>query len=374
MEKNVEIKICRRCVMDTTDTNIKFDDQGYCNHCTEALKNKVKIWFPNQQGEEKLTSLVKKIKNSNKNNKYDCIIGISGGIDSSYLAYTMKDKGLKMLGVHIDAGFNTDISIRNIEKLCKIFNIELYVHKIDLDEMMDLQRAYFRAEVKNQDVPQDHAFFCALYKLAYKEKIEYFLSGGNFTSESILPLSWGYNATDNVNLKDIHAKYGTAPLKTYPTMSFYDYYVKYPNLGNLKKIRPLNYIDYDKEKSINILHEKIGFEYYGAKHCESSFTRLYQNYILPRKFNVDKRKAHLSSLIVAEQLTRNEALEILAEPFYTNIELMEEDINNFINKIKITRKEFDDNINRFGGRSHYDFKNNAKLFKLKDKVKNLIGL
>lgn len=345
----MEKKVCKRCVMDTTAKEIVFDENGYCNYCSIALEDMPKKWTVDEQ---KLDTLIQKIKDSGKGKRYDCIIGISGGIDSSYLAYIAAKKGLRMLGVHVDAGFNTEVSTRNIKNLCEKLNIDLKIINIDLKEMMDLQRAYFFSGVINQDVPQDHAFFSALYKYAHENKIKYFLTGSNFATESILPISWRYNAYDGKNLKDIHKKFGRVALKTYPVMSFYDAYIKY---AKLKKVAPLDLIDYNKEKAIQILSDEIGFEYYGAKHCESSFTRLFQGYILPKKFGIDKRKCHLSSLIIAGQMTREEAMRELASPLCSD-EQIEKDIKDFISKIGITREEFDSVIADFGGKSHYDYK------------------
>lgn len=365
----MEYQICNRCVMDTSDKNIQFDSEGNCNHCNEAIANKSKYWNINN---EELLKLFTKIKKEGEGKSYDCLIGISGGIDSSYLAYLCSQHGIRMLGVHIDAGWNTPVSERNIKLLSEKLNMKLETVKINEAEMMDLQRAYFRAEVINQDVPQDHAFFCALYEYAVNKKIKYFLSGGNYASESILPQSWVFNSNDSKNIISIHKKYGKVKLKEYPLMSFRDVYYKYPIKYGLKKLRPLNYIDYDKEKAIEILNKEIGFEYYGAKHCESVFTRLYQGYILPKKFGIDKRRCHLSSLIVAGQLTREEAIKILETPLCSE-EQIESDIAFFIQKIGITREEFDANIARKGGRSHYDFKNQKRALQFKNFVKKVIG-
>lgn len=369
-----EYRICNRCVIDTTDINIKFDEWGNCNHCNKALEQKDKVWRNTVEGKRELDIIISTIKKRGKGKKYDCIIGISGGIDSSYVAYLCHLYGLRMLGVHIDAGWNTEISEKNIKNLCEKLDIDLIIRTINKKEMMDIQRAYFRAEVINQDVPQDHAFFSELYKCSLENGQKYFISGGNFSSECILPKSWGYNSMDSDNLKDIHKQYGNIEMKEYPTLSFYDNYIKLPFLHGLKKIRPLNYINYDKEKALDELHDKIDFEYYGGKHCESVFTRLYQGYILPEKFGVDKRRAHLSSLIVSEQLTREEALEILKENPYIGTSQQEEDINIFINNIGIDRQEFDSIIYNKTKRNHSEFKNNINKVNLIQNVKKVIGI
>lgn len=367
--------ICKRCVMDDINTDITFDEKGYCNYCTEALKEKEKTWHNDEKGKKELEEFISEMKEKNKDKKYDCVLGLSGGIDSCYTAYLLSQYHVRMLAVHIDGGWNTEVSVKNVEKLCEKLGIELHIIKINEQEMYDVQRAYFLSEVINQDIPQDHFFFANLYRFALKNKIKYFISGGNFSSESILPKSWGYNAMDGKNLKDIHKKNGLLKLKELKPLSFFEIYVKIPYIDRLKKIRPLNDIDYNKEEAIKELHDKIGFEYYGGKHCESTFTRLYQNYILPVKFGVNKSKAHYSSLIVAGQLTREEALEKLKENEYTNNqELLEQDINEFITKINITRREFDRIINDGKIRKHLEFKNSNKMMKVCYKLKKIFKI
>lgn len=365
-------KVCKRCVMDNINTNITFDNKGICNFCTTALEQKKKVWKNNFEGEKELDVIINNIKIKNKNKKYDCVLGISGGIDSSYVAYYLQKYNLRILGVHIDGGWNTEISEKNIKLLCNKLNIDLVTIKIDEKEMYDLQKAYFLSEVINQDIPQDQVFFAVLYRYALKNKIKYFLSGGNFSSESILPTDWGFNAMDGKNMKDIHKKYGKVKLKEVKPLSFFEIYISIPYIHKLRKIRPLNYINYDKEKAIKEIHEKIGFEYYGGKHCESVFTRLYQGYILPKKFGVNKSKAHLSSLIVAEQLSRKEALKMLDNNNYIGSIQNEKDIEDFISKIDITREKFDEIIDNNFIRNHREFKNYEAIFNFFDKLKEKV--
>ncbi|MGI5912561.1 MAG: N-acetyl sugar amidotransferase [Syntrophomonadaceae bacterium] len=346
-------QMCNRCVMDTTDPLIKFDDKGYCNNCSTAINNIEKYWFRGEEGKVRLSQLFNRLKSENLNNKYDCIIGLSGGIDSSYLAYLASQYELRMLAVHVDAGFNSTIAENNVKNLCKNLNIDLVIEKVDLDEMMDLQRAYFLAGVPNEDIPQDHAFFTTLYSYAEKNRIKYVINGSNLATESILPTAWVYDAYD------IHKKFGSKPLKNYKLMSFYNWYIKYRFFKKLVILKPLNYIDYNKEKAIKILEKEVGWQYYGGKHYESRFTKLFQAHILPVKFGYDKRKAHLSSLIVAGQMTREEAIKELDKPLYDPQEL-EEDIKYFINKIGITRDKFD-KVMSLPPRSHEDFKTNTAI-------------
>ena len=365
----MEYKICKRCVMDTSDSSIKFDENGYCNHCRDALKNKPKTL--EERDNHSFKEIITMIKEQGKNKKYDCVLGISGGIDSSYLAYLLSKEGLKILGVHIDAGWDTKVSSNNLKLLCKKCNIDLKNIKINEAEMMDLQRAYFLSEVINQDVPQDHAFFAELYKYMIKEKQKYFISGHNWATESITPLAWGYDAYDSTNIKAIHKKYGRIKLKEYPLLSFYENYIKIPYVYKIKKLRPLNCIDYNPEEALNILEKEVGFQYYGSKHNESVFTRLLQTYIQPKKFGFEKRRAHLSSMIVSGLITRDEALKILAEPSSTN-EQIEEDINVVIEKIGMTREKFDEIINSKKIVNHIAFKNNRKEVERFNKLKEML--
>lgn len=365
----MEYKICKRCVMDTTDPTISFDKNGYCNHCNDALKNKpITLEETDNHSFNEMISL---LKQQGKNKKYDCVLGISGGIDSSYLAYLLSKENLRILGVHIDAGWDTDISSTNLKLLCKNCKIELKNIKINEEEMMDLQRSYFFAEVINQDVPQDHAFFAELYHYMIKEKQKYFISGHNWATESITPTAWGFDAYDSANIKAIHKKYGKIKLKEYPFLSFYENRIKIPYIYKMKKLRPLNCIQYNPDEALKILEKEVGFKYYGSKHNESVFTRLLQTYIQPKKYGFEKRRAHLSSMIVSGLITRDEALKILEQPAESK-EQIEKDIKEVTEKMKITREEFDRVINSKHIESHLNFKNNIKKEETLKKIKNLL--
>lgn len=363
----MEYQICKRCVMDTSDPTIEFDENGHCNHCRNALKSR-----PNTLDEKDnntFKEIVNLLKEQGKGKKYDCILGISGGIDSSYLAYLLSKEGLRILGVHIDAGWDTEISCDNLKKLCDTCKIDMKTIKINEAEMMDLQRAYFLAEVVNQDVPQDHAFFAELYHYMIKEKQKYFVSGHNWATESITPIAWGFDAYDSTNIKSIHKKYGKTKLTKYPFVSFYENRIKIPYICKIKKLRPLNCINYNPEKALEILKKEVGFEYYGSKHNESVFTRLLQTYIQPQKYGFEKRRAHLSSMIVSGIITREEALKILEKPATTK-EQIQEDIKTVIQKTGITREEFDRIIQSKKVRPHLEFRNNVKKEQIFNKIKN----
>ena len=363
----MKYKICKRCVMDTSDPTIKFDQKGYCNYCTTALKEK-----PNyENGQREFDKMVEMLKKEGKGKKYDCVLGISGGVDSSYLAYILSKAGLRILGVHIDGGWNTDISNENIQLLSEKCGFDLEIIKINEEEMMDLQRAYFISGVTNQDVPQDHAFFAKLYKYLEKHKIRYFISGHNWVSESITPIGWGYDAYDADNIKSIHKKHGRIKLRTYPFLSFFEYKIMIPYFYKIKKLRPLNYVDYDPDKALEILQKEVGFKYYGSKHCESSLTRLLQCYIQPKKYGFEKRRAHLSSLIVSGSISREEALKELSKKPCSDKQI-KEDIKTFIEKLDLSQEEFDA-IMQKRNLSHHDFKTNTKKLKVFNFIRKCIG-
>lgn len=338
---NRSYQICTRCVMDTSDPEISFDSNGVCNHCDTFDNVTRKRWHPDEEGERRLAIIIEQIRNAGKGRDYDCIIGLSGGIDSSYLALKVKEMGLRPLVVHVDAGWNSELAVANIEKIVKYCDYDLHTHVINWEEMRDLQLAYLKSGVANQDVPQDHALFASLYHFATQNSIRYVLSGGNIATEGIFPGSWQGPAMDAINLKAIHSKYGQQPLKTYSIIGFFKYFIWYPFVKKMTVVRPLNYMPYDKKMAIETLQQTIGFRAYGRKHGESLFTKLYQNYYLPERFGYDKRRPHLSSLIVSGQLTREDALRELDEPLYDEKEL-ENDIVFFCKKLRISRAQFDD--------------------------------
>jgi len=345
-------QVCCRCVMDTSDPAITFDAGGICNHCHNFDEVTRKNWFPNEEGARRLAAIVEGIKRDGAGHEYDCIIGLSGGVDSSYLALKVAAWGLRPLVVHVDAGWNSELAVANIEKIVKHCKFDLHTHVVDWEEMRDLHLAYLRSGLSNQDVPQDHVFFASLYHFATKNGIRYILSGGNIATESIFPLSWhGGSAMDSINLKAVHRRFGERPLRTYNTISFFEYYVWYPFVKKMRTVRPLNYMPYDKQAAIQELESAIGWRSYGRKHGESLFTKVFQNDFLPRKFGYDKRRPHLSSLIVSGQMTRDEALAKLEEPLYDKDEL-EVDLNYFCKKLRITRAQYEEFIN--GPKRDYD--------------------
>jgi len=365
-----EYQVCTRCVMDTTDPEIVFDEQGVCNHCHEFDEVTSKHWFPNDEGKQKLEAMFTKIKKEGKDQEYDCIIGLSGGVDSSYLALVMKDYGLRPLVVHVDAGWNSELAVHNIEQIVKYCDYALHTHVMDWQEIRDLQLAYLKAGVANQDVVQDHAFFSSLYHFAVQNNIKYVISGGNIATESVFPKSWHHAAMDAVNLKAIHKRFGKIKLTQYKTISFFKYYFYYPFIKGMTVIRPLNFMPYQKERALEVLKEKVGYKEYGRKHGESRFTKFFQNYYLPTKFNMDKRRPHLSSQVLSAELTRDQALEELQKPLYEEVELRE-DKAYVAKKLGISVEELDKLIHEKGHDST-EYPNWNARYKIMLKVKNFV--
>jgi len=310
--------------MDTTDHEIEFDENGVCNHCQYFDNQLSHYWHPNEQGKKLLLDMIAEVQAYGRGKKYDSIIGLSGGVDSSYLACKVREWGLRPLAVHVDGGWNSELAVKNIEQIVTRVGLDLVTHVVDWDEMRDLQLAFLKSHVANQDSPQDHAFFAALYHFAVKNDIKYVISGSNYATESILPVSWGYDPMDTQHVKAIHKQYGKRSLKTFPFVSFFDFHVFYPMVKGMTVLRPLNLIPYSKEDAITDLEKNYGWRYYGGKHYESRWTRFFQAHYLPTKFGYDKRKAHLASLVVAGLMTRNEALKELEKPLYTDNELSED--------------------------------------------------
>lgn len=326
--------------MDTTDPEITFDEQGVCNHCTEFETNAKRNWFPNEEGRSRWRGVVEQMKVEGRGREYDCILGLSGGVDSSFLALRVREWGLRPLVIHVDAGWNSELAVANIEAIVKHCNYDLHTHVVDWEDMRDLHLAYLRAGIANQDVPQDHIFFASLYHFATSNNIRYILSGGNLATEGIFPSAWHGSAMDAINLKAIHRRFGERRLRSYKTISFFQYYVWYPFVKKMRTVRPLNYMAYDKTTAIEELERTIGWRSYGRKHGESQFTKLFQNFYLPTKFGYDKRRPHLSSLIASGQMTRAQALAELDKPLY-DLKELEHGIDYFCKKLRITRLEFD---------------------------------
>lgn len=358
---------CTRCVMDNkSDKSIRFDSNGYCNYCTDALKRINEVYFPNREGERKLKRLIERLKEENKNKKYDCIMGISGGLDSSYLAYLGAVKwGLRILAIHVDDGYDTEISKKNIKKLCDAANIELVNIVPDSKQFNELTRAFILAKVPNLAIPQDNVLFANIYKFIKEQGIRTFLSGGNFALESILQQGNTHNNLDVRNIKDINRVFGRDKTDKLDFLTLLKRDVESIIL-KVESPRPLNYIDYNRERALKELYDFCGFEYYGSKHLENILTKFTQVYWLYHKFNVDKRTSHLSSMIVSNQMSREEALNLLKIPIYDE-EDMQKEIDLILSKIDISRNEFE-KIMKEPVNQHIDFKT-SNYIKLRSKIR-----
>lgn len=361
-------QICTRCVMDTSDPDITFNNAGLCSHCQKFDRVALPVLQKSQSGARlpALHALIEKIKGKAENNDYDCVLGLSGGVDSSYLALVAKDAGLRVLAVHCDSGWNSELAVANIENIVKILGFDLYTYVIDWDEMRDLQLAFFKASLANCDIPQDHAFAAALYAVASKHGIKTIISGSNYATEAILPASWGYDASDLRHIRAVHKKFGTRKLDNYPVMPFWKRYLYYPFIRGIENHHILNYVPYEKAGAKALLKEKLGWRDYGGKHYESVFTKFFQSYYLPVKFGFDKRRAHLSSLIAAEQIMREDALLEMQQPSYDEATIGHD--REFVaKKLGISLAEMD-RIFALPPRSFRDYPSNEALFAFKDRI------
>lgn len=310
-------RICTRTIMDTSDPTIRFDERGESDYCANFDTQIKPNWHTDARGEAELMRMAEKIKAQGKGKDFDCIIGLSGGLDSSYTAYIAKEKmGLRPLLFHVDAGWNTDQAVGNVEKLVDGLGLELYTEVINWEEMKDLQVAFLKSQISDQDLPQDIAFFSGLYKFANKHKIKYVVTGGNYSTECCRePEEWGgYPGIDKRLILDIHKKFGKRPLKTFPIVDILTYKLYYRYVLGMQVFKPLNLVPFIKEDAERELEARFGWKKFQHKHHESRFTRFYEDYWMPRKFGYEKRRAHFSSLILTGQMTREAALDRISRP------------------------------------------------------------
>ena len=366
--------VCISCVMDTTDSKIVFDDKGVCDHCNTFYKDILPNWHTDERGNKELTNIINKIIKEGRGKDFDCIMGMSGGIDSSYLLYVMKEKyGLRPLVFHVDAGWNSQIAVNNIERLIDGLGLDLYTEVINWEEIKDLQLAFFKSGVPHIDVPQDHAFFATMYKFASKHKIKYILTGGNYSTECVRnPLEWMYYQSDSIQLKDIHKKFGTGKLKDYPVTNILWHKVYLPYFKGIKLIRPLDYVPYNKDEAMQLLVDEFGYQKYPQKHFESRFTRFYESYWLPMKFGYDTRKVQYSSLILTGQMTRDEALEKLKKPAF-DPETINQDFEYVATKLGITKEELQSYFDA-PNKTYKDYKSQENIYNFGAKIMRMLGL
>jgi N-acetyl sugar amidotransferase len=359
--------------MDTTDARIAFDAQGVCDHC-RTFDSKVRPnWHTGERGARELRALVEKIKAEGQGKDFDCIIGMSGGIDSSYLTYIATEFGLRPLVFHVDAGWNSQEAVNNIEKLVDQLNLDLYTEVIDWQEMRDLQLAFFKSGVPHIDTPQDHAFFATMYKFAEQHSIKYILTGANYSTECIRnPIEWMYYQSDSIQLKDIHQRFGKRPLVNFPTTSILRHKIWLPYVKGIQVVRPLNSVPYDKAAAMKLLIERFGWQPYPQKHFESRFTRFYEGYWLLKKFGFDTRKVQYSSLIVTGQMTREEALERLRTPPLDDATVRRE-FEYVADKLGISTDELQGYLDG-PNRTYRDYRSQEAFYAIGGRIMKLLGL
>jgi N-acetyl sugar amidotransferase len=351
---------CSRCILDTKDDPaITFNQEGVCNHCLNYDKMEKELVYKGEAGEKKLAETVEIIKKAGKGKAYDCILGVSGGVDSTYLAYKAKELGLRTLCVHFDNGWNSELAVKNIENIISKLGFDLETYVVNWPEFKDIQLAYFKANVVDIEAITDHAITGTIYRLATKYGIKYILTGNNVATEVVLPKYWIFHKADAANIKDIHDKFGTIKLKNYPFFGSKEKHL-YQTVKGIKSVDLLNYMPYIKDQVKKEISEKLEWRDYGGKHYESVFTRFYQGYILPQKFGIDKRKAHYSNLICSGQMTKTEVISKMEEDIYP-AELIETDKEFVLKKLGMSEEFFNDYLKQ-PRREHTEYKTEQSVY------------
>lgn len=335
---SLRYQVCTVTVMDTSDPDITFDENGVCNYVAD-FRAFLETLPDAATRDRRLAATLQEIKRRGQSKPYDCVLGLSGGVDSSYMARLAKDWGLRPLVVHFDNGWNSELAVKNIEEIITRLGFDLETLVMDWEEFRDLQRSYFKASVVDIEVCTDHLIQGALYRLAARHGIRAILSGTNWATEWLMPPSWNYRKQDLVNLRSIHRQFGIVPLRKSTTYGLREQ-IWYTYVKGIKTYGMLNLVDYNKARAKQVLIDELGWRDYGGKHYESVFTRFYQGYVLPRKFDIDKRRAHLSNLILTGEITREEALRELQQPTYDE-DLQAEDKNYVAKKLGFSTEEFD---------------------------------
>ncbi len=366
--------VCSKCVMDTTDSKIIFDEGGVCDHCIDFEANVLPNWHTDAKGRIELDSIIKKIKEDGKGRDFDCIMGMSGGADSSYLLHVaVKEYGLRPLVFHVDGGWNSELAVHNINVMIDKLGLDLYTEVINWEEMKDFQLTFFKSGLPNIDIPQDHAFVATLYDFADKYKIKYIVNGGNISTECVRnPLEWMYYGTDMRLITDLRRQFANNPMKTYPFSSVlrHKLYLRY--LRKIQVVKPLNYFPYIKTDAVKILTDEYGWQAPAQKHFESRFTKFYEGYWLPKKFGFDTRKVQLSSLILTNQISRADALDILKKPAISDEDARHE-FEYVASKLDITVEELQKYFLQ-PNRSYKDYKNQESLFDIGAKLLKWLGV
>ncbi len=370
----MKFQICNKCVMDTSDPNIMFDESGICDHCHDFDQNVKPNWHTDEKGKQQLEKIVSNIKNSGKNKEFDCLLGLSGGVDSSYMLHlAVKVFGLRPLVFHVDGGWNSELAVHNINVMIDKLGVDLYTEVINWEEMKDFQLAFFKSGVPHIDIPQDHAFIATLYHFADKYNIKYILNGGNFSTECVqYPMKYYYYGTDMPQINDIRKQFGTSKMETYPFSSVFRHKIYLKYLRGVNVVKPLDYMPFHKEEALDMLEKEYGWKRYPQKHFESRFTRFFEGYWLPERFGFDPRRVQFSSLILTDQMSRDEALERLKSPAY-NPETIEDEFNYIATKLGINSIELRGYFN-MQKKYYWDYMNQQNIFKLGAKVMQLMGI
>ncbi len=365
---NRSYQMCTNCIMDTSDPEIKFDEYGVCNHCAQYKRRVERELFSDPTvREQRLDELIQQIKRDGANKEYDCILGVSGGVDSSYLAYIVKERGLRPLAVHFDNGWNSELAVDNIQKILNKLEIDLYTYVVDWDEFCDLQRSFLKASVPNVEIPTDHAISAVLWNTAYKKGIRYILNGSNLKTEGIMPLAWTYSSYDYFHIKSIQRMFGTRRLRSYPKLGFFKF-LYFVTVRKIRTINILNYLHYEKEAAMQLLSEKFDWRPYQEKHYESVWTRFYQGYYLVKKFGYDKRRPHLSALVNSGQLSRKAALDQMEVESYP-ADLFKKDYAFTLKKFGLSDAEFESMIHE-PAKSHLGYPNLSMLYLRSSKLQD----
>ena len=367
-------RICAKCVMDTSDSRIVFDDDGVCDHCNDFERNVKPNWHTDERGRQELAQVVAKIKRSGKKHDFDCILGLSGGVDSSYMLHlAVREFGLRPLVFHVDGGWNSELAVHNIQMLVDKLGLDLYTEVINWEEMKDFQLAFFKSGLPHIDIPQDHAFVATLYNFADKYRIKYILNGGNISTECVRnPMEWLYYGTDMTHIRDISRRFGTVKLRTYPFSSIFRHKIYLRYLRGVRVVKMLNYRPYVKADAVSVLEREYGWRSYPQKHFESRFTKFYEGYWLPLRFGFDTRRTQFSSLILTGQMTRDEALEKLKQPAY-DPDAIDAEFSYVATKLGIT----EDELRRYftmPKKYYWDYKNRAFVFNFGARALKAIGV
>lgn len=360
---------CRRCIMSTlADRSIEFDSLGICNHCRRYDELITTRTLSGAAGKAALDQIVGRIRRAGRGREYDCIVGVSGGVDSTYVAYLVKQLGLRPLAIHFDNGWDSELAIKNIERVLRVLDIDLHTHVVDWHEFRDLQLAFLRASTPDGEIPTDHGIFATLWTEAAKRGIRYIVSGMNFATEAVSVPDWSYGHQDWRYIRDVHRIFGTVPLTTYPHYSLSG--LAWMTVARrIRTVSILNYVDYHREEAMRLLQDQLGWIYYGGKHHESVYTRFWQGYVLPRKFGVDKRYGHLSDLINSGQLTRAQALEEIAKPPYPEEE-QQQDLQYVVKKLGLSLAEFEQ-LMALPAKSFRDYRNSYQRV---DTLKRMVNV